>query len=317
MRRSCSNQGAFSRRSFLQGIGALPILVCPGVAFAQNASDINGIIKRLAPIEGQVHRGGYDPDAARRVPLEEIQQKVAKSYKPKHVEKIIVRERVIVVDLDYRMDFEVYFDYDSAKITPRAREQLKDLGRALSSPELQGFRYLVAGHTDAVGSDEYNIDLSERRARAVYEFLTQTYAIDSDRLTSVGFGFRRLKNKKNPKAAINRRVEVMLIVPEFVSLAPAKDCTGLATGYTIVLSGFDSDAINQIEQTVVAFSGYAHHRPIRSQTRYIEYWYETCADRARLERNLRMMIEQMPVQSRLALNGNRFEIERIAGVGRR
>ena len=54
---------------------------------------------------------------------------------------------------------------------------------------------------------------------------------------------------------------------------------------------------------------------IRTQGLYAEYLYETCSDRARLERNSRVMIEQMGGQSRIALTGNRFEIERIAGVG--
>ena len=217
-----------TRRSLLQGVAALPTLAMPKLAFAQSASDINSIIKRLAPIEGQIHSGGHDPDAARRVPLEEIQQQVAKSYKPKHIEKIMVRERVIVVDLDHRMDFEVYFEYDSARITKRARDQLRGLlGPALSDSKLSGFQYLVAGHTDAVGSDEYNMDLSERRAGAVCDFLIQEYNIEPSRLTPVGFGFHRLKNPKNPKAAINRRVEVMLVVPAAVSMTPEKGCTGL------------------------------------------------------------------------------------------
>ena len=88
-------------------------------------------------------------------------------------------------------------------------------------------------------------------------------------------------------------------------------CVGLSTAYTIVLSGFDPADIDAIERILVAFQGYEHHRPIRTQTRYAEYWYETCSDRARLERNLRAMVASMPGQNRLALSGNRFEIEQI------
>ena len=314
MRQAGRDQGEFSRRRFLQAIGSVPILAWPGVALAQSASDINSIIKRLAPIEGQIHTGGHDPEAERRVPLEDIQRQTPPSYQPKNTERFSVRERVIIVDLDYRMDFEVFFEYDSDRITKRARDQLRGLGRALSTRQLFGFQYLVAGHTDAVGSDEYNMDLSDRRARSVCALLIQEYGIDPSRLTPVGFGFHRLKNPRTPKAAVNRRVEVMLIVPASVSVAPDKGCSGLATVYTIVLTGYDPSDIRQIEETLVAFSGYGHHGPIRTQTRYAEYWYETCSDRARLERNIRSMIDQMPGQSRVALNGNRFE---IAGVGRR
>jgi hypothetical protein len=97
----------------------------------------------------------------------------------------------------------------------------------------------------------------------------------------------------------------------------SKDCVGLSTAYTIVLSGFDPADIDAIEKMLVAFQGYEHHRPIKTQTRYAEYWYETCSDRARLERNLRALADMMPGQNRVALNGNRFEIEKIPGVGKR
>ena len=106
--------------------------------------------------------------------------------------------------------------------------------------------------------------------------------------------------------------------PPVVDLtAPKGGCSGLGSAYTVVFSGYESDDIRQIEQILVALSGYEHHRPIRTQNRHYEYWYETCSDRARLERNIRSMIDQMPGQNRVALSGNRFEIERIAAVGKR
>jgi hypothetical protein len=98
----------------------------------------------------------------------------------------------------------------------------------------------------------------------------------------------------------------------------AKDgCVGLSTAYTIVLNGFDPQDIETIERMLIAFSGYETHRPVQSRTRYTEYWYETCSDRARLERNLRSLADQLAGQNRLELNGNRFEIERVPGAGSR
>jgi len=73
------------------------------------------------------------------------------------------------------------------------------------------YRYLVAGHTDAVGTANYNRKLSEQRARAVRAYLLQNFPINPDRLISVGFGDNRLKSPETPKAAINRRVEIALI----------------------------------------------------------------------------------------------------------
>ena len=106
-------------------------------------------------------------------------------------------------------------------------------------------------------------------------------------------------------------------VPPIAAPASAGACTGLSTAYTIVVRGFDPDDTGQIERLLMSFQGYEHHRPVRAQTRLSEYWYETCADQARLERNLRIMLEQMPGQNRLALSGHRFEIEKIPGAGKR
>ncbi|MBZ0148455.1 MAG: hypothetical protein K8F62_13080 [Pseudorhodoplanes sp.] len=100
-------------------------------------------------------------------------------------------------------------------------------------------------------------------------------------------------------------------------VAASTTCSGMSTAYTIVLRGFDPDETGTIERMLIAFQGYEHHRPVRTQTRLAEYWYETCSDQARLERNLRIMLNQMQGQTRLALTGQRFEIERIAGAGKR
>lgn len=181
-----------SRRWVLGSIAAAPLAFSSSTSFGQSASEVNRIIKDLAPIEGQTPSGGYEP--IRREP-------------------IIVEQETIFVDAARHVELEVFFEYDSDRITRRARAQLAALGRALASPQLASFRYLIAGHTDAVGSEAYNIDLSRRRAQAVFEYLSEAYAIDPRRLMVVGFGFRRLKRPEAPRAAINRRVEVLLIVP--------------------------------------------------------------------------------------------------------
>lgn len=99
--------------------------------------------------------------------------------------------------------------------------------------------------------------------------------------------------------------------------APSGSCTGMSTAYTIVVRGFDPEDTGLIERMLVSFQGYEHHRPVRTRTRLAEYWYETCSDQARLERNLRTMLEQMPGQTRMALSAHRFEIEKIPGAGKR
>ncbi len=65
----------------------------------------------------------------------------------------------------------------------------------------------VEGHTDAVGSDAYNLELSRSRARAVRDYLVQRHGIDGARLKTVGYGEARLVEAADPTAAVNRRVQ--------------------------------------------------------------------------------------------------------------
>ena len=89
-------------------------------------------------------------------------------------------------------------------------------------------------------------------------------------------------------------------------------CVGMTTAYVIALVGFDPEEVTAIEEYLVAFSGYDHHRPLRTTARVTEYWYESCSDVARLNRNLRLMLDQMGVQGRLAMTSTRFQIDKIA-----
>jgi outer membrane protein OmpA-like peptidoglycan-associated protein len=106
------------------------------------------------------------------------------------------------------IDLEIYFDYNSAEIASRSVPDLMNLGRALTNPSLQGAVFLLSGHTDAKGGQEYNQQLSERRAQSVRAFLAQNFSIPDDSLVATGYGKERLKNPANPFAAENRRVQV-------------------------------------------------------------------------------------------------------------
>jgi outer membrane protein OmpA-like peptidoglycan-associated protein len=188
-------------------------------ALAQTADEINRIIRGLAPIAGQTVAGQSGatlttpaPTTAPRNSGTHVGSSQTTVPSRSGVLLEVVRDqRVIVVDTTYALDFEVYFPFDSAELTPQARVELAALGRALSSRELQPYSYLVAGHTDAVGQPTYNQSLSERRAAAVVQYLFEAFPIAPDRLISVGFGQSRLKAPGDPRAAINRRVEVLLI----------------------------------------------------------------------------------------------------------
>ncbi len=192
---------------FIVALFAAFILALSGQSVpAQDAIEINRIIRGLAPIAGQTIAGGGSNLLAAPAP-----GLGAPPVQSSMLVEVVLQDRIIFVDTTYAMDFEVYFPFDSAVLTPRARQELLALGQALASAELRPYRYLIAGHTDAVGQAAYNQTLSERRAAAVVQFLMEAFPIAPDRLVSVGFGQQRLKLPDQPRAAVNRRVEVMLI----------------------------------------------------------------------------------------------------------
>lgn len=108
-----------------------------------------------------------------------------------------------------KLSMQVLFALNSSELTSEAKQQLRPLGNALNSGELKTFNFAVVGHTDARGTDEYNMGLSQQRASAVKEYLTANFGIDAKRLQSQGKGKQELKNPTNPLAAENRRVEVV------------------------------------------------------------------------------------------------------------
>lgn len=106
------------------------------------------------------------------------------------------------------IDLEIYFDFNSSEIASKAVPDLMNLGRALTNAELQGGVYLLSGHTDAKGGEDYNQRLSERRAQSVKDFLVRKFRISDDTLVTAGYGEEQLKNTSNPLAGENRRVQV-------------------------------------------------------------------------------------------------------------
>src|SRR5205823_7252425 len=73
--------------------------------------------------------------------------------------------------------------------------------------------FLVEGHTDAVGDDAYNLDLSQRRAEAIKTALTQYYAINPENLRTIGYGERYLKIPTQDPEEENRRITIRRITP--------------------------------------------------------------------------------------------------------
>jgi outer membrane protein OmpA-like peptidoglycan-associated protein len=107
------------------------------------------------------------------------------------------------------IDLEIQFGYNSASIRPASMPSAKALGEALTDSTLKGSTFVVAGHTDGIGSDAFNQDLSERRADTIKNYLVQKFGINGSDLVTVGYGKTKLKDAQDPNDPINRRVQVV------------------------------------------------------------------------------------------------------------
>ena len=108
-----------------------------------------------------------------------------------------------------KIDLEIQFDYNSADISKNSVTAVQELGKALSDASLKGSTFVVAGHTDAIGGEAYNQDLSERRADTIKKYLTEKYGITGSDLVTVGYGKTKPKDANAPMDPANRRVQVV------------------------------------------------------------------------------------------------------------
>ncbi len=111
------------------------------------------------------------------------------------------------------VNLNIPFEYNSSALKPQAAEQLTQLELALASPSIGNDRFVVAGHTDAKGSAQYNKQLSLRRAEAVKHFLVEK-GIDPKRLDAIGYGSEKPLLPDHPEDPGNRRVEIRAIAPQ-------------------------------------------------------------------------------------------------------
>lgn len=104
----------------------------------------------------------------------------------------------------------IRFAFDKSTLRPEDKEVLSRIAGILST--LKGYQIYVYGYTDDIGTKEYNQKLSERRAKAVYDYLVKN-GLNPNIMTTKGFGEADpLVPGDSPKArAINRRVEIGLV----------------------------------------------------------------------------------------------------------
>jgi outer membrane protein OmpA-like peptidoglycan-associated protein len=121
-----------------------------------------------------------------------------------------VRDRMPRIDIN-----TINFETGSWEITPDQAQKLAAIAHGINQAIQRNPRevYLIEGHTDAVGSDVDNLSLSDRRAEAVAQVLTEQFQVPAENLTSQGYGEQYLKVPTQGPERLNRRVTLRRITP--------------------------------------------------------------------------------------------------------
>jgi OOP family OmpA-OmpF porin len=107
--------------------------------------------------------------------------------------------------------FSINFTSGSAEVADEAsRQQLAEIGKALTSSALAGAKFEIGGHTDNVGGADYNMRLSQARAKTVKDYLAIKFDIKPARLVTKGYGLSKpvATNASEAGRAQNRRVVI-------------------------------------------------------------------------------------------------------------
>ena len=107
----------------------------------------------------------------------------------------------------------ILFDFNSSDIKPDSIPQLNEIGKALSSPSVKGLHFIIEGHTDNIGAEQYNMDLSSRRGEFVRRYMTENFKVQNALLKVNGYGEIRplAENTSAEGRRKNRRVEIVAI----------------------------------------------------------------------------------------------------------
>lgn len=104
---------------------------------------------------------------------------------------------------------ELGFNFDSATLTIETKSILDNLGGALKSDQFVNAVFRIEGHSDGTGSEDYNLQLSTRRAESVKNYLVKRFDIPAESIKAVGKGEKELLDPANPSSSKNRRVQIV------------------------------------------------------------------------------------------------------------
>ena len=187
------------KKVLLAGLVGSALAITASAASAQTKLSRNEIINSLQGAQKKVE---ISADDLQRAALENV-QKYPGADSPRTIpmadQLASLRQFVI----------EITFDFDSARIRPESYESVGLIADALHTPYLQGQTFFIVGHTDAKGDREYNLELSQRRAKAIRDALVTTFLVPGEYLFSVGLGEEQLRDPDKPFDGVNRRVQLI------------------------------------------------------------------------------------------------------------
>ena len=180
-----------------------------GMAFAGDTVSADKILKALKPTSA-TRSMSVGPQVNTAAQTKEIG--FVETLRNRKTRSLTLGERQEIAEIAAtkpKIDLEIRFDYNSAEVSTSSVPAVDELGKALSDPSLKGSTFVVAGHTDAVGGEGYNQELSERRADTIKKILTQEFGINGSDLVTVGYGTTKPKDPSVPMDPANRRVQVV------------------------------------------------------------------------------------------------------------
>jgi outer membrane protein OmpA-like peptidoglycan-associated protein len=161
-----------------------------------------------------------DPDAYYRFLERPPVERVERLYSVDEVRRSArIRDKVPRIELD-----TITFEFGSASIGDDQISRLQGVADAMERllKKNPAESFLIEGHTDAVGTDQANLALSDRRAEAVAQALTNVFGIPPENLATQGYGERYLKIKTDQPERLNRRVVMRRITPLVAPVASAQ-----------------------------------------------------------------------------------------------
>jgi hypothetical protein len=226
----------------------------------------------------------------------------------------------------------VYFDYGKYELTPEAKDILDKSCKKTGNKE---FRITLSGHTDADGSDEYNLLLSRSRTKAVMDhLLSQGLSANNISVKNFGEGKPVAQNENEPDKQQNRRVEIIIekkqpvISDPFSRLGKEAQTFTVNTSENIEIKGKEGTVISIPGNSLVKENGQAINGNIKIELKefyrksdFITSNLHTMSDKAMLESGGMIHISATAAGAKLKLKkGAEMKIEfaaskRIEGMG--